>query len=199
MSESGRVRAFLAVPPDPDWADSASRLIAGIRPAMPDASWTRPETWHVTLRFLGNVSREELAAFAESVGRAVSGIPSAGLRSGESVVFPPRGPARVLGVGFRSAEGGDRLAEAASAAERCARAIGLEPERRRFHPHVTLARLRRPWPPSAVESFRGEVGAWKFPTWPLGRFVLYESRLEAGGAVHTPAAEWTLRAAERTA
>jgi 2'-5' RNA ligase len=200
MSDGQRVRAFLAVPPDPAWSESAKALLSRLRPSLPDASWTRPESWHLTLRFLGEVSRERLAEFASRIGTAAARRAPSRLAPGGPVVFPPRGPARVLGAAFAEDSGAAALAALASDAEECARAIRLEPERRPFRPHVTLARIRRPWPPDAVARFRDGLGGWSFPSWPVGACVLYESRLAPEGATHTTLGRWTLPAAEgRTA
>jgi 2'-5' RNA ligase len=49
------VRVFLAVPSDPLWVDSARGLVETLRKDLPRASWTRAESWHVTLLFLGDV------------------------------------------------------------------------------------------------------------------------------------------------
>ncbi|MFY9550458.1 MAG: 2'-5' RNA ligase family protein, partial [Thermoanaerobaculia bacterium] len=95
------MRAFLAVPADPHWVESGRRLLERLRPASPRGSWTRPESWHLTLKFLGEVSEENAGAFAEALEAA--GICAA--RGGElsasgAVAFPPRGHPRVLGVGL---------------------------------------------------------------------------------------------------
>ncbi|HTO88132.1 MAG TPA: RNA 2',3'-cyclic phosphodiesterase [Thermoanaerobaculia bacterium] len=192
MNERERVRAFFAVPSDPGWIDSARGLLDRIRPTLPEASWTRPETWHLTLRFLGDVSREFLAAFGAEVSLAVAGCASLDLSTGAAVVFPPRGPARVLGVGFGPEVAG--LSGLVAQAERIGTRLGLAPEPRPFHPHVTFARLRRGWPVEAIRRFCEHVGGWTFPVWPVRSCAVYESRLTPQGAVHTPVSRWDLAA-----
>jgi 2'-5' RNA ligase len=194
MNETARLRAFLAVPPDPGWAESARGFLSEVRPALPEASWTRPESWHLTLKFLGEVSREVLAGFATAVGRAALRMAALSLPTRGSVVFPPRGPARVLGVGFDLQGEAAALAALAQEAEQVGRTLGLPAEQRPFHPHVTFARLRLPWPAGAVARFRQAADAWAFPTWPVRSCVLYESRLSSEGAVHTPVDRWAFAA-----
>jgi 2'-5' RNA ligase len=194
VNDGSRVRAFFAVPPDPGWSESARELFSLLRPKLPDASWTRAETWHVTLRFLGDLSRAQLSAFADAISRGVGRAAGGDARVAGPVVFPPRGPARVLAVELAS-EGASWEA-LGRLAEEGAREAGLEPERRPLRPHVTFARLRRPWPADAIASFAEGVRAWCFPLWPVRSCVLYESRLSQGGAIHRPVGDWTLRAAE---
>jgi len=180
------VRAFLAVPPDPSWAERVGRLAGSLKASLPRASWTRPEAWHVTLKFLGEIAPaaaerlgEELASVA---GRAAALV----LEKGGAVVFPPRGRPRVLGLGFSPSPGLAALESLAAEAEAVVRGVGLPPEDRRFHPHLTLVRLREPWPASAIAEFRREVEAWELPPWQVRSCVLYESRLAPSGATHRP-------------
>ena len=194
MSEAGTIRAFLALPPDPEWGESALGLVEELRPASPPASWTRPASWHLTLKFLGQATREALASFAEAVAAPASETEPSDLPSAGGVVFPARGPARVLGAGFAPSPALSGLERLAAAAEASSRRLGLEREDRPFRPHVTLARLRDRWPAAAVERFRRTAASWPLPPWKARRCVLYASRLGSSGAVHTELAAWPFRA-----
>jgi 2'-5' RNA ligase len=189
------VRAFLAVPADPAWAESASRLVEKLRPACPRASWTRPGSWHLTLKFLGELSEGDADAFARELDAAgLSAVPAGDLDVRGAAAFPPRGRPRVLGIAFADSEALEALWRAA---ERSARAVGAPAERRPFHPHVTLARVRDPWPRSAIEAFRAGVEAWPFPAWHFTACVLFRSTLEPAGAVHNPLRTWPLSTASQ--
>ena len=191
------VRAFVALPPDPEWGESALSLVEALRPTSPPASWTRPSSWHLTLKFLGQATRDALASFAEAMRRAASECAGGVLSPGGPAVFPARGPARVLGAAFASSGALSSVERLAACAEAEARALGLEREERPFRPHVTLARLRRRWPAAAVERFRSTVEAWPLPRWHAQRCVLYASHLGPSGAVHTEIAAWPLGAEGR--
>lgn len=191
------LRAFLAIPRDPMWVESARNLVETLRPALPEAAWTRPSAWHLTVKFLGNASPRALDAFAEAVAPEAAKVVPGELRAREAVVFPKRGPARVLAIGFSESEAIAGLDRLFAAADKEARRLGLEKEDRPFHPHVTLARIKSRWPPDAVERFRQEVAAWSFPPWHGRACVLYTSRLEPAGAVHTPVAEWSFTGGAR--
>ena len=179
------MRAFLAVPPDPAWAAPVEERVRGLRPSLPSASWTRPESWHLTLRFFPEISAEAALRCADETFRA-AGVSVAELPTGGSVVFPPRGRPRVLGLGFAPSSGVSALEILAAEAEAAARGVGAAPEDRIYHPHVTIARIRSPWPHAAVERFRSEVDGWELPSFHVSAIVLYESRLGPSGAAHTP-------------
>ena len=188
------MRAFFAVPPDPTWVDRTSDLLAGLRPRLPHASWTRAEAWHLTLKFLGEISEGAAREFADGIEAEIDRASGGRLPSGGPVLLPPRGRPRVLGVGFSRSPALEALTSMACAADAVGRRIGVAPERREFRPHVTLARLRERWPPAAVETFLREAGAFPFPEWDVRRCVLFRSELQPSGAVHAPVREWELDA-----
>ena len=191
------LRAFLAIPTDGLWVESARGLVAKLQESSPKASWTKPSTWHLTLKFFERISRETVRAFAAEIGPVAAGIVPGEIHAGGAAVFPPRGPARVLAIAFASSPAEQEILRLASEAEAIARRLGIEAERRAFHPHVTLARLRTAWPPAKVEAFRTEAAAWPFPAWNVRSCVLYESRLTREGAVHTPLEEWSFTGGPR--
>jgi 2'-5' RNA ligase len=184
------VRAFLAVPADPGWAESTRALAARLSPVLPRASWTRPESWHLTLKFLGEIAESAREAVSAAVSPVAAASRPTELAAAGSAVFPSSRRPRVLGVGLAESDGGEVLGALARACEEAGRRIGAAPESRPFRPHVTLARLKDSWPPDAVDRFRQETDAWPFPLWPVRACVLYRSRLDPGGAVHTPVQEW---------
>lgn len=191
MPEGEGIRAFLAIPSDGLWVESARGLVARLEPFLPRASWTKPSSWHLTLKFFERISPERLKVFSEAIGALAAELVPGEMLADGAVVFPPRGPARVLGVGFAPSPALEEVSSLARAAEAQAGALGLPQEKRAFHPHVTFARLRSPWPAEAVETFRREVETWSFPAWQARACVLYESRLLPEGAVHTPREQWS--------
>ena len=191
MTETERVRAFVALPRDRMWIESALGLVEKLRGSLPHASWTKPQSWHLTIKFLGAVPRPALESLASSIAPVARETVPGELAPGGLVVFPPHGPARVLGVGFAPSPALESLARFAREVDGKAGSLGVEQEKRAFHPHVTLARLRRSWPRRAVETFRDQVEACPFPLWAMRSCVLYESRLDPAGVIHTPLAEWT--------
>jgi RNA 2',3'-cyclic 3'-phosphodiesterase len=180
------VRAFLAVPADPGWAAAAAPLASRLRAELPRASWTRADAWHLTLKFLGEVSEEDASRFGDAVASACAAGRAGALPAGGALVLPPRGRPRVLSVGFAPSDAGAALEELARRAEDAGARIGVASEGRPFRPHVTLARIREPWPHGAVDTFRKELDAAGLPAFRCAECVLYSSRLNPAGAVHTP-------------
>lgn len=159
------------------WADEAVRGRKGLR-AVP------AESLHVTLAFLGSRPETEIPAIGDAVRSCAEPVP--GLSCRRPVWLPPGRPG-VLAVDLDDSTG------ACAKVQRCVSdalvALGAyEPERRRFRPHVTVARVRRGVPVEHgglpelpdVGTFAGEA------------LTLFRSLLRPGGARYEPVARVTL-------
>jgi len=179
------------------WVESARGLVTRLRDRFPRASWTKPESWHLTLRFLGEIDESTVGRFAEEIGAAALETVTGEIQASPAAIFPERGRPRVLGVGFSPSPGLESVTQLARRAQETAKRLGLPGEDRVFRAHVTFARIREPWPPEAVEEYRREVEPWTFPAWLARSCVLFQSRLDPEGAVHTPLREWTFQGGPR--
>lgn len=115
-----------------------------LREAVPDvnASWSRPENVHLTLKFFGNVRKEKLPRISEAAERLVKDVSSFQIRIGGLGVFPKPSRAQVLWIGIEDPSG--QLATLQRRfEEECARE-GFAKEDRAYRPHLTIARIRRP-------------------------------------------------------
>jgi 2'-5' RNA ligase len=145
-----------------------------LRAPIAGAKWVQREDMHITLRFAGDIDRrtaDDLADLLAEVSVAPFTVTIAG-----GGAFGGRDP-RVLWAGV---EAGAELDALYRANERAARAAGLEPDPRDFHPHVTLARMRRARQ-AAVARFLAENGDLRLEPFPVTRFVLLSARPGSGG------------------
>ncbi len=146
-----------------------------LRGGLPGARWIDPEYYHLTLRFIGDVDfalAHEVASLLGQVKRKAfefrfDGLSSFGGRKPRAVVAAAAAPAQALL---------DLQAEH----ERLLRRIGLEPEGRKYIPHVTLARLRDS-SSRQVADYLSERGGFRSPSFRIARFVLFSSRASTGG------------------
>jgi 2'-5' RNA ligase len=191
--ESGDVsgltlRLFFAVEL-PSWLRAAAAShAAGLRQEFPGAyaSWTRPESLHLTLKFLGEVEPAiHMNALHQAAETAKAGVAPFTLTISGAGTFPPRGAARVLWLGVGDDEG--QLARLHFRLDRECGHAGFPLESKPFKPHLTLARLRQPQGAQALsEAHRGEgFGPFEFD---VREFVLMRSRLGPGGSRYTPMA-----------
>lgn len=171
------VRAFFAL----DLPEAVRRACASLarelraRPDGDGVRWVRPENFHLTLRFLGNVEAERLGELAARVRAATADVSPFRAALGALDAFPPRRP-RVVAVGV---EPEAPLCELAARVEAGVVEAGLAPERRRLRPHVTLGRVRSRRAPSL------EGAASDGSDWPVREVVLLRSDLGRDGSTYT--------------
>ena len=158
-----------------------------LRGGLPGARWIDPENYHITLRFIGDIDdrlAHDIASLLDGVKRR-----SFEVRFGELGSFGGRKP-RAIVVGVEPIQ---PLVELQSELERLMQRLGLEPEGRKFTPHVTLARLRDVSSRDVADylSTRGPLFDASFG---VSRFVLFSARSSVGGGPYVIEADYPLAA-----
>ena len=174
-------RLFVAIRPPEHIRD----LLIDAMDDSPDFRWQDEEQLHLTLRFLGEVDRP----VAEDLADALGGIRAD--RFSVRINGVGRFEQRSSGALWAAVEPREPLAALAAKVERLCQRIGLEPERRAYHPHVTLARWkgrRTREVASFLERKRGLVSE----PFEVDGFILFESRLSRHGAHYEAVAEYRL-------
>jgi 2'-5' RNA ligase len=162
------------------------RLSALPAPDLPSARWVPPENYHVTLRFLGETPRYLAADIDDAVSRLHARpftVALAGLGT-----FARGGIAHTLWVGVDRNEALERLR---GKIETTLQRLGLEPERRRFQPHVTLARLDQT-PEFKLAGFIAAHNLFRAEPFVVEHFTLFSSVLGKDHAVYTPEVQYSL-------
>ncbi|MDQ2789867.1 MAG: RNA 2',3'-cyclic phosphodiesterase [Actinomycetota bacterium] len=180
------MRLFVALTPPGEVVEALRVGTQGLRECAPELRWTRPEQWHVTLAFLGEVGDEVVDELAGRLSRVAARHRALTLALGGGGRFGHR----VLWTGVRGDR--DNLRRLADSTRAAARRSWLAVEHRPYRPHVTLARADgevdlRP----LVE----RLAPWHGPQWVATRLQLVRSRLGAtpgGWALHEPIAGWPL-------
>lgn len=171
------------------------RLFVGIDPPHPikvmllaamggisGARWQREDQLHLTLRFIGEVDRH----MAADVAAALSGVhhPEVTMALSGTDVFGKQGRLDTLWVGVTPEEPVKVLH---NKVDQCLARVGLEPEKRQFKPHITIARFgaRSGTRTGSLNGFLEESGGLSSPPFTVTDFCLYESRLTHEGANYT--------------
>jgi len=150
------------------------QTLSNLRGGLPGARWIDPENYHVTLRFIGDIdgaSANEIASMLVRVNRKPFEVTLQGLSS-----FGGRKPRAVVASILPSKP----LIELQAELERMMQRIGLDPEGRKFTPHVTLARL---YDASSqdVADYLSVRGYFPSRVFTAERFVLFSARASTGG------------------
>jgi 2'-5' RNA ligase len=169
-------RLFVAIPlPGPVRA-----LLLGLMGGVAGARWLSDDQLHLTLRFIGEVDRH----LARDVDAALSAVrhPRFSIALNGLGAFERRREPVTLWAGVAPHEPLQALHKKVDQA--LVRA-GLEPDRRAYMPHITIARLSRG--AGALGSLLERSGGVGSPAFAVDRFCLYESRLTPEGAVYSVA------------
>ena len=178
------VRVFCAVELPMEVRARAADHIAQLRQAAPDvrASWERAEKMHLTLKFLGEIERSRIDALSQAAERAAKSVAPFDLAIAGTGSFPPRGVPRVLWLGVADASGGltglQKRLEDECAGE------GFPREKRSFHPHLTIARLRTPQGAQRLAALHQEMG-FEAMVFYITELVVMRSELGPGGSRYT--------------
>jgi 2'-5' RNA ligase len=175
-------RLFVAIrPPEP-----IRDLLIDAMDDSPDFRWQDDEQLHLTLRFVGEVERTVAEDLAAALGR-IRARPFEIRLKGVG-----RFDQRNSGALWAGVEPKAPLAALAAKIERVCVTVGLEPERRAFHPHITLARWKGRRSREAEEFVARRRGLASEP-FAVEEFTLFESRLSRHGAHYEPVASFPLR------
>lgn len=150
-----------------------------------DEAWIPPERMHLTLAFLGEVKEPHLSEVIRATGSSVDASPFT-LGFGGLGAFPPRGAPRVIWIGTTTGSP-EAIAVQRMIAERL-HGAGIALERRRFHPHITLARWRSARPADAAR-IRAIDNRREVARGHVDHVTLFESRLSPRGATYTALAQ----------
>jgi len=146
--------------------------------AIPGTRWIEEAQLHITLRFIGEVDNTITEKIAYSLKSAL--IPPFNLTLKGVGHFPPRKIPRILWAGI--ADNTD-LIRLQNKIERSVTSTGIEPDTRKFHPHITIARLNAA-PPEKVALFLSAHSLFATEPFEVSQYHLYSSHLKKEGAHH---------------
>jgi len=160
--------------------DTVRAQLARLRDRAEAIHWTPAEQYHVTMRFLGEVTAEQEAAALDRLA-GVRVVPFV-LPVEELGVFPPKGPARVVWVG--TGPGHPRLHQLRQRIDDALIAAGLDFEVRTFQPHIALGRCAADAAPE-VKGWLLRHDGFEAAPFLVESFGLYASELRPEGPLHT--------------
>jgi RNA 2',3'-cyclic 3'-phosphodiesterase len=187
MEKSNRLRLFVAVPLPEEVKSAIAEAQLDLRETLSESSitWTRPEQFHLTLKFLGSVRAEDVEPLRKTLDAATAGFDPLELTASGAGFFPSASRPRVIWVGLEDAT--DQLRDLQMSVEQAVQPFSAEEPENRFHAHVTLGRVKfiprqeveimRQWSERQAEEVYG--------SWIGNQVFLVQSQLSPKGAVYT--------------
>jgi len=195
------MRIFIALDLDDPIRGRLARFLEGVRGFAPDARWAKPESLHVTLKFIGEQPEPALEQFTQALSTITANTIEIHFR-GYGFFPTPKSP-RVFWIGM---DAGPQLAALAAAIDKKMAPLGIPKEDRAFSPHLTLARgagrsgsprrSKTDVPNRGFQHLQEKLAALpapEFGTMTAREFFLYESHLSPKGSTYTKLARFDLK------
>jgi len=135
------LRAFIAIDIGGEIRETLRNMQNELKETGADVRWLKTDGIHLTLKFLGNIPEDKVTAIADGMDRAAKGIQPMEIRVNGYGAFPSTMRPRVVWVGITVPEQLGLLYERIEAEME---GVGFQRETRKFHPHLTLGRVRSP-------------------------------------------------------
>ncbi|HZO98818.1 MAG TPA: RNA 2',3'-cyclic phosphodiesterase [Terriglobia bacterium] len=172
------MRTFIAIDLPEEIRAALHREQTAFRAVCPDGRWTKPEGIHVTLKFLGEVSADQVRQVTEAL-QNLGQFEEFSLEAKGFGFFPDARRPRVFWAGI---EAPPDLLKLVSRVETTMEKLGFAREERPFSPHLTLARFKIPRPQPALRAAAESKKDQSLGTFRVSEFFLFESRLAPEGA-----------------
>ena len=185
-----KIRTFLALELPEPLVDAVCGMARDLRAAAEDrgtrATWARPEQMHLTLRFFGDTDEVQRALISDVVARVAEDQEPFGAELARLGVFPNWRAPRVMWLGVQEQLGATQRLHDALDEGFTAAGLGRG-DKRPFHAHLTLARLRRgSTQGAALRELAGPYQHLRHGPATLDTMVLFRSDLRPTGAVYQP-------------
>ena len=193
MTDSGKnIRAFLAIEPPEDILQELSRLQEKfMREISGRISWTKPQGQHLTLKFFGDISAEDVKNICSAVENRIASVSSLNLKIEKLGVFPDARRPRVLWCGVSG--DGEKLLLLQKQLEADFEGIGFPKEDRPFRAHLTLGRIKEPQDLTGISEALTRQKDFVAGVFECRQLILFQSKLLTQGAVYTKLAEFILK------
>ncbi len=183
------MRLFVAIEPPAAALAELSAAVDPLRQRAPDLRWTSTPAWHLTLAFLGEVDEATVPELSTRLERAARRHPPQRLAIAGGGAFPSPARAQVVWAGFSADD--QALAALAASVAAGARRAGAPPpdERRKYRPHLTLARCKAP---ADVSGLTQELAGFSGSPWVADSIHLVRSYLTGGAPRYEDVGSWPL-------
>lgn len=179
------IRSFIALEISEDVLGQLNSLLMRLHQTNAAVKWVELENLHLTLKFLGEISSDQVEVIAETLGQVARSVEPFSFVVKGVGGFPDLRKPRVLWVGV---EATPPLMNLQRLVEQAMERLGFAPEGRAFHPHITLGRVKAMTGIDKVKAILSEHANTEFGTVPADHLVLFKSDLSREGPTYTPIA-----------
>ncbi|MDD5561166.1 MAG: RNA 2',3'-cyclic phosphodiesterase [Candidatus Omnitrophica bacterium] len=179
------MRTFIAIELPEEIQDSLSVIQERLKTGTPEIRWVKPQNLHLTLKFLGDITFEQLNGIKEIITEITKISPAFKIKINSAGVFPNMHAARIIWMGSDQLPLG--LKQLALQLETRLVQTGIPQEQRPFRAHITIGRVKEHIAPAdlgkVLNKIENEIAGanWEFA---CGKIALFESTLEPKGPTY---------------
>ncbi|MBL7069275.1 MAG: RNA 2',3'-cyclic phosphodiesterase [Candidatus Omnitrophica bacterium] len=179
-----KIRTFIALELSPEIKDELTQLQAQLKSINADVKWVKPQSMHLTLKFLGDIVQEQIEEIKKILDNAASRHASFEVSLFQVGGFPRLESPRVIWVGID--KGCSQSEAIAKELEEELERIGFEKEKRPFSAHLTLGRVRSPKERNELVSKIKALDFKPSASCIIDKITLFQSTLTPQGSIYTP-------------
>jgi len=181
------LRAFIAVDFPPDMIEKIGKIIQYFKKQLPKngVKWVSAEKLHLTIKFMGELPEKKLPAVRSIIQDAALTQPAFKIGIQGLGMYPNQSKPRVIWLGIT---GKEPLTSLHRILDHSLEEAGIQPERRKFSPHLTLARIRRGSDQETVREIGKTLSQFKVDSLgviPVEHISFYKSTLTPKGPIYT--------------
>ena len=186
-------RSFFAVELSAEIAVEVRRIQGELKDRAVGVRWVRPESIHLTLKFLGEVDPDRIEGIVHKAEEAIQGVGPFSVRIRGGGGFPTAQNPRVIWIGVEDHSG--MLKELQTRVEAGMAELGFTQEQRGYTPHLTVGRLRSGKGRKALAQALDAIRASDLGKMEVREVILFRSHLKPTGAEYTKLGSFPLKAA----
>jgi 2'-5' RNA ligase len=177
------IRTFIAIEIPRETKELLAWIQEQLKQSRARVRWVRTDSIHLTLKFLGNIHSSKVDDIATAVAQAVSNQSPLGFCAAGLGCFPSKRNPRVIWVGVQGEV--ERLGQIQSRLESGLERLGFTREKRPFHPHLTIGRLKDKRRCQELIETMDSLKLPEFNSFDVAEIILYKSDLKPTGAIYT--------------
>jgi len=180
------MRAFIAIELPSNIKNAISKMQDKLKTSLPEVSWIAPVNLHLTLKFLGEISCEQLGNINQIIAETVKTITGFKIKLESLGVFPNEAFARIIWIGTDQAP--RSLEQIVAQLETKLAKLGIPKEDRPFRAHITIGRIKHRLNPCDLEKVINQVKndtLYENLEFNTRRITLFQSTLGKEGPAYT--------------
>jgi 2'-5' RNA ligase len=183
MNQEQKIRSFIAVDIGQDVRTNLGQIQARLKRCGAEVKWVRPEGIHLTLRFLGNISEDEIGLAHQAMVEAAAGRPPFDVEIKGIGTFPEKRRPRVVWTGIE--KGKENLTDLFQALEKSLVATGFPNADRPFKAHLTLGRIKSQRNVDKLIKSINSEELQIYGSFAVEKLTLFKSQLHPEGAIYS--------------